>query len=403
MRMDRRTLLQGLAGASTLGIAGCMDIISGSSGPDNDASLWHARAEGPKAELNDNVDQYNDESEVDIAASHIADLEDKVTSNIPAGDGPEAYQWAHDWVVKHHERGDLSDQSDQIDVDLGQFTDAAANAVQTEDAVVGLPVNAETVGLIYNRNLVDEPPETVPEMVEIMDEFQNQDENRYGLSYPLDAYFISAWAHAFGGYYYDQEGDELGITMDETVEGFQYIIDTFVPYMPSDYENDPQAAAFADGNAPFAINGPWFLGTVADKDFDVGVAPLPSPEGGEPKPFTGIKMWYFTPRMEEDEERAEAARNFVEWYATNEDIAMERAEQQAAIPVLNSVAERDDLPENVDGYAAAVEQGQRMPNTPHMDKVWEPTENAFFNALNGETELRGALEDAAETIRDDWE
>jgi maltose-binding protein MalE len=44
-----------------------------------------------------------------------------------------------------------------------------------------------------------------------------------------------------------------------------------------------------------------------------------------------------------------------------------------------------------------------MPNTPHLDKVWEPTEHAFFNALNGETELRGALEDAAETIRDDWE
>lgn len=403
MRMDRRTLLQGMAGASTLGIAGCMDVISGSSGPNDDATLWHARAEGPKAEFEENLEQYNEENDVEISGSHIADLESKVTSNIPAGDGPEAYQWAHDWVVKFNQRGDLSDQSDQVDVDLGQFTDAAANAVQTNGELVGLPVNAETVGLVYNKDMVDEPPETIEEMQSIMDEHHDPDNNTYGLSYPVNGYFISAWAHAFGGYYYDQENDELGITNDETIEGFQFILDELIPYMPSDYEYDPQAAAFADGNAPFAINGPWFLGSVTDNDYDVGAAPLPSPEGGEPKPFTGIKMWYFTARMDDDEERAEVARDFVEWYATSEEIATQRAEKQAAIPVLKSVANRDDLPENVRGYAAAVEQGQRMPNHPHMDKVWGPTENAFKSAINGEQELEPALENAAETIRDDWE
>ncbi len=55
----------------------------------------------------------------------------------------------------------------------------------------------------------------------------------YGLSYPLDAYFMSAWAHAFGGYYFDESNVELGLSNEATLEGFQFILDNLRPYSPT--------------------------------------------------------------------------------------------------------------------------------------------------------------------------
>lgn len=75
----------------------------------------------------------------------------------------------------------------------------------------------------------------------------------------------------------------------ETIGGLNIVIEELNPYSPDDPAYDAQAAVFAEGNAPFAINGPWELGNL---DFDTGVAKLPAPEGGTPAPYSGVQMFY---------------------------------------------------------------------------------------------------------------
>jgi len=368
------------------------------------ATTWYARSSAEGETLKGLIEEFNSQSRHTVDGSDLSDLEQKTQSAIPAGQGPQIFEWAHDWVGDYYQRGFLSDQSGQLSVSMDTFTDAAAEAAQFDGATVGLPFAAETVSLLYNTEYVDTPPETVSEMVDVMEEYHDPDNGTYGLGYPLNAYFMSGFAQAFGGYYFDPEADEmLGLANDETLKGFEYILDTFVPYMPNDTQYGPQAAAFSEGNAPFAINGPWFLGTAREKGVDVGVTSFPTVDGSEASPYTGIQLWYFAKGMEQSESDAAAAREFVEWYVTNEEQLLADAESHGFIPVHEDLAGADDLPASVQGFSEAVQQGVPMPTHPRMGDVWGPLETGFGKALDGNMSVSDAMVEAEETIRSNWE
>ncbi|SFR35982.1 sugar ABC transporter substrate-binding protein [Halogeometricum limi] len=432
MTMDRRTVLKHLGTAGVVGaLAGCAgvqeqgegteasqsgdgsgdstasgdaDSTTESSGPAGTAKAWYSLPDTEIPLRKEALGMYNEASKHTIEGADISDLRKKTTSAIPANQGPKTFEWAHDFVGDYYQRGFIVDKSDSISVEMDQFTDAAQGAVQFDGATVGLPHSAETVALVYNTEMVDSAPSTVSEMKTVMEEYHDPQNGTYGLGYPFDPYFTSAWAQAFGGYIFDPEEDpQLGVNTDATAKGVKFALDNFAPYMPNDPTYGPQAAAFAEGNAPFAINGPWYLSTLNEKGVDYGVAKLPTPEGGEPNPFTGITMWYFSKAMSEDGPGTQAAMDFIEWYATNEDIALRNAKEQGAIPVLDSIATSDDLPENVQGFSEAVQQGVPMPTHPKMNAVWTPYGDALTKLFNGDMDVKPALDEAAKTIRSNWE
>ena len=426
--MDRRSALKTIGVTGLVGgLAGCASVQEGGSeteqggneeetegesgdsettesGPAGTATAWYSLQDTELRAREDAIEAFNSESRHSVEGSDISDLKKKTTSAIPAGEGPQVFDWAHDWVGDYHQRGFLADRGDDLSVELDEFTDAAAEAVQFEGNVVGLPYGAETVTLVYNKELVDEPPETLAEMESAMEEHHDPGNNTYGISYPFDPYFTSAWGQAFGGYYFDPEKDpQLGLTQSETIEGFELALDTFKPYMPNDPSYETQSAPFAEGNAAFAINGPWYLATLNDKGVDYGVAKLPSPDGGEPRPYTGIQMWYFSKAMEDDDADASAAQSFVEWYATNEEMLTTAAEEQGSIPVLESLSGSDTLPDDVQAFSETVQSGVPMPTDPKMGDVWQPLTDAVTNIFNGDAGVEEAMETAEQDIRANWE
>ncbi len=426
--MNRRTALKYFGTGALVASAGCASVqeqsgttssdggsagdeTSGdstgtteSSGPAGEAKIWYSLPESEVDARKKAVENFNGSSKHTIKGSDISDMRKKTTSAIPAGQGPQTFEWAHDWVGDYYQRGFVVDQSDNLSVSLDKFTEAAAQAVQFEGNVVGLPHDAETVALVYNKDVVDEPPETVSEMKSVMEDHHDPDNGKYGMSSPVDPYFCSGWAQAFGGYYFDPKKDPmLGLSKSETVKGFEFFIDNFKQYMPKDPGYEAQAAAFAEGNAAFAVNGPWYLATLNKKGVDVGVTTLPKPEGGEPNPYTGITMWYFTKPMSEGGADAAAARSFIEWYTTNEDIALKGAKQQGSIPVLKSLAGSDELPPKVKGFSESVQMGTPMPTHPKMNKVWGPLGTALTKAFNGDASVKKAMQQAEKSIRSNWD
>ncbi|USZ67533.1 substrate-binding domain-containing protein [Halorussus salilacus] len=430
MTMDRRTILKNLGVAGAVGaLAGCAsvqednssdssgdDTTDGSDGSDSSdeseesdpsgtGTVWYSLSEAEKERRESTIEEFVEETGYDVNNSDISDMQKKTTSAIPAGEGPHTFEWAHDWVGDYTQREFVVDQSDQVEVDLDQFTEAAADAVQFDGKLVGLPHDSETVALVYNTDIVDEAPETVSDMVSVMEEHHDPDNDQYGLGYPFnDPYFLSPWLQAFDGYLFDVEADDqLGVAKEETIRGAEFAVENFAPYMPNDPKYEPQASAFAEGNAAFAINGPWYLSTLNDNDINYEVAKLPTPEGGDPTPYTGITMWYFATGMEDGGDDAQAAREFIEWYVTNEDLMLQNAEDQGAIPVLTELVEGDDLPDSVQGFSAAVQQGVPMPSDPKMNEVWDPVKNALTKLFNGDAEPEPAMNQAAEEIRSNWD
>ncbi|WP_435360706.1 extracellular solute-binding protein [Haloarchaeobius sp. DFWS5] len=368
------------------------------------ASMWHARKQAEKRIFQDQVKQFNSDYDQQVNLSEVAELSTKTETAIPAGKGPHSFDHAHDWAGKYYSNGWLVDQSDSLRLDLSEyFTEVAAKASQFDGATVGLPYAAETVGLVYNKELVDSPPETVSEMQSIMDEHHAPKDGMYGLSYPVNSYFMSGFVHAFGGYYYDAENDEVGLEKQETIEGLKFVKEQLAPYMPDSPKYGAQAEPFKQGRAPFAINGPWFLGGAKEAGVDVGVAPLPTPDGGEPSPYTGVKLLFFSKKMGKGKEaNATASREFAEWYATDKDVLNTLVEEHSYIPVHKELASSDDLPANVQGYTEAVDQGIPMPTHPNMQDVWGPTDDAILKVYNGQASPEKALKEAAAKVRENW-
>ena len=433
MTMDRRTTMKYLAGASAVGVlAGCISTEEpesdddGNGGDDagdyeehddwetvepddvsGDASLWHSLSGGEQDDFESHLESFNDQFDADVAPDHISDLEEQTMAAIPAGDGPELFVWAHDWIGDYHQNGFLSDQSDEVSFDLEEYFGENAESGMFNGELHGLPHAAETVGLIYNTEYVDEPPETFDELLEIAEEHHDPDGGTYGLGWPMDAYHVSALPHGFGGYYYDDDSGELGLTNDETVESFEYVLEEVWEYMPNDPEGEAQEAVFLEGNAPFLFSGPWQLGQLDEDEFEWGVAPWPDVEGNTPSPFTGVQLIYFAAAMDEDDERAGAARAFAEWYTTNTAAIAQMADEHGFIPVHNAFAddgeEEDELTDDLQGFAAAVDQGEPMPTDPDFQPVWEPLEDEWWEALNGNKSVADAMADAESRIEDAWD
>lgn len=430
MPIDRRTVIKGIGvtGAAAA-VAGCIateeeeeptdddPADDGTDGADDDpeddtaveetgsASLWHAFAEAEANDLVEYVERFESETGHEIREEELAELEEQLNTSLPVGEGPDTFAWAHDWLGPFEERGWLYDASDDLTVDVeGTYTGAAQQAITWQDGIYGLPFAAETVGLLYNRDMVDSPPETLEEAVEIMEDHHDPAAGEYGISYPMnDPYFVSAWIHAFGGFYYDAEADELGLELDETIEGLETLVDSFWPYAPADPEYESQVAVFNDGNAPLAINGPWQVGGFRDAGIDVGVAKLPTVDGNEPSPYTGVQMWYFTQEVANDDDALLAAREFAEWYTTDEEVILTNAENHGFIPVEQDLAEHDELDEDVVAFAENVAIGRPMPAHPKMDQVWDPVTDALERVLNDEQTARESFEQAADEVRSAWD
>jgi len=373
-----------------------------------DAMLWHAMTEAETETFETSLEQFNDENDANVRAEETGDLRNRVETTLASGDGPEMYRWAQDWAGEHWERDFLYDASGDVGVDIDEtFSEAAVQAITVgdDDAVVGLPVGGETVTLLYNRDMVEEPPETFAEMESIMEAHYNPNNGQYGLSHPIDAYFASAWLHAFGGYYFrvDDNGEGVtGMDLDETKRGMEFLRDRIWPYVPADTNVGPQQQVFMNGDAPLAVNGPWSIGTFEDNGVDVGVTSFPTVEGNNPAPYTGTMMWYFTARMGDDEDRRDAAIEYAEWIATNEDRQLAYADAHDHVPVLDSIDE-SQLNERVAGFKGSYDAGIAMPNHPKMASVWTPVEDAMSAVLHDGADIDTRFDEAAEQIRSNWE
>ena len=374
------------------------DMESGVTG-----TVWHARNKASTQKFEETISGFKGEYAPEVESSKIADLRKKTTTTVPAGRGPHVFEWVHDWGGEYWQRGFLSDQSGNLRVPREMFTGAGQRAMQFRDKTIGLPRSAESPTLVYNEDKVSTPPETLSEMVSMMEDHHDPDNGQYGLAHPIDTYFISAWAQAFGGFIYDGESDELGHTATDTLKGFRVIKENLWPYMPKDPGYNPQAAAFSSGSAAFAVNGPWYLSTLDEKGVNYGVTTMPEVEGNSPRPFTGVKMFYFAKRMDAEPEKGKAARQFAEWYVSNEEKLLSLAKTQGFIPVHRDVAKKDDLPSHVKAFADQVNSGVPMPSTPHMNAVWSPTASAFLKYLKGNAELEPAMQTAEKEIRNSWE
>lgn len=365
--------------------------------------IWHAIGPNELKAFEDLIAEFEIEyPNIDIQLEQKADLETSLKAAIPAGQGPDLFMWAHDWIGKFAEAGLLEPIDEYITPEiLNKFSPMAQNAIEYGGHYYAMPYAAETVALIYNKDMVPNPPKTFDEMKAIMEKYYNEAEGTYGLATPMDPYFLSGWVHAFGGYYFDDKTKTPGLDKPETLQGFKFFFEQIFPYVAKTQDYNAQVSLFHDGKAPMMINGPWSIPDVRNAGINFGIVPLPAiDEQHRPHPYGGVRLIYVAKLN--DPSKKDAIWTFLKWFTTNPDVIKTLSLQNGYIPVLTEVLNDPEIQNDpvLYGFGQAVQYAIPMPKSPEMGAVWGPVGTAITDIIAGKKTIEQALQDAQKEILD---
>ncbi len=323
----------------------------------------------------------------------VQNMKEAVKAGVIAGDvenTAHVFTWAHDWTGELAEGGYIVALDQYLPPETlqdlqAQFLSVAYSAGVYKLHLYGLPWAAESIALVCNTEMVQSPPTTYEEWRTLMEQYYNPDADTYGLAYQIDPYFVHPFVGAFGGYYYDETTDSVGVNSTGTVEGIKFLIQNILPYeYTGDLGHEMQLKVFIEGRAPCMITGPWDIPAIKQSIPSIVVSPIPEIDGKTPKPYSGIKLLWITKLAEQDKDRLYASILFAMWFTLNDDTLKTLVDEASFIPVKLSLIQY--IQENIDkypivaGFIESISNSVPMPKSPKMAKVWGPVADAL-NAI----------------------
>ena len=273
---------------------------------------------------------------------------------------------------------------------LSQFTD---------DGLVGWDGSqylvADQVGnhltFVYNRDLIPDPPETIDELIEVLQETTRDFDgdgriDQYGLTWNYtEPFFFIPFLTGFGGWMMTEDGQPT-LDTEATVRAIQFILDLRDRYgvIPPSTDYETAHAMFSDGTAASIINGPWSWSSYGEAGIDYGLARIPyvSETGNWCAPLVSAKGYSANANVSED--RIPYVRRVLE-YLTGAEMQRRMAVELSTIPVIASVRDTPEVEGNAFLQASLrqLEVGREMPTAPQLRQVWDGMRGPYQLVMNG--------------------
>ena len=338
--------------------------------------------------------------EVQVTLVDFGTMKDEVSTKGPAGEGPDVFIGAHDWV------GELATNGSISPIDLGgrdnEFTETGLNALKWDGAQYGLPYVTEAVAVYYNTDLISTPPATMAELTAACDAIEV--DNCLGVpggNDGGDAYHHQPFLTVKGGYIFGYDPatgfdvEDIGLGTDEAIAGAA-VLETLIAdgYVASTNYDDAKNL-FLEGKEAFWLTGPWELGGLEDQDtVNWSVMTLPTVEGDIMRPFVGVQGFYLSAFAQNAAIAEEFLLNFI---ATDETmLALFEADPRGSAHIATIETVSSD-PINAT-FAISGETGQFMPNVPEMGAVWGPVGDNFLALRNADVDAEVAMTTASEQV-----
>jgi arabinogalactan oligomer/maltooligosaccharide transport system substrate-binding protein len=375
------------------------------TGPPRELVVWHAYRGAEKdafeAVIADFIASQNRYVVSPLAVPYDA-YADKITAAVPRGKGPDVFIYAQDRLGGWVEAGNTIEPLDFfIEDDVrARFLDLPLEAMVYRGTTYGLPFNYKVVTQIYNKALVDAPPTTDAELVEVAQGLTNVAAGDYGLAYSYsDFYYHSALMNAYGGGVFDADAQPT-VDQPANVRSVEKLLewvreDRILPAEPS---TALITSLFNEGKAGIVFSGPWFLGEIAES-VDYGLAKLPYVEeaGAPMRPWVTVEGIYVAAPSQLKEGAYELAR-----YLTDVPAARRMALEGRQTPANQAVYDDPEVAADpiLTAFRAQVEDAVPMPNLAEMSITWSPVTTAM-NAIMKGTSPQAALTEAQEKVQTD--
>ena len=354
--------------------------------------------------------QFTDDTGIKIKVEIPENITDRFQQAAASGSGPDVLFWAHDRYGEWAQSGLLAPVTPSQDFKK-TVNDMGWDAMTSKGKIYGYPISMEAISLIYNRDILPEPPKTFEEMFSLNDKLKNmfppndKKKKNKGIKTimwdQIQPYFSMPMLAANGGYVFKKTANgydvkDTGVNNKGALEGAEMLtrlIDKGV--MPRGVDYGVMESTFNKQQVAMMITGPWAWANLDKSGIRYGVAPLPSIKGKPSRAFVGV--WGAT--LNNASPNKELSKEFLENYLLTEEGLKIMNDD---VP-LGAVANRDFMRKlekdpRIKATFANVTNGLLMPNVPEMGKFWSAMESALRNITSGRQKFTEALNDAAKRI-----
>nr|4DXB_A Chain A, Maltose-binding periplasmic protein, Beta-lactamase TEM chimera [Escherichia coli]4DXB_B Chain B, Maltose-binding periplasmic protein, Beta-lactamase TEM chimera [Escherichia coli]4DXC_A Chain A, Maltose-binding periplasmic protein, Beta-lactamase TEM chimera [Escherichia coli] len=236
--------------------------------------------------------KFEKDTGIKVTVEHPDKLEEKFPQVAATGDGPDIIFWAHDRFGGYAQSGLLAEITpDKAFQDkLYPFT---WDAVRYNGKLIAYPIAVEALSLIYNKDLLPNPPKTWEEIPALDKELKAK--GKSALMFNLqEPYFTWPLIAADGGYAFKYENGkydikDVGVDNAGAKAGLTFLVDLIKnKHMNADTDYSIAEAAFNKGETAMTINGPWAWSNIDTSKVNYGVTVLPTFKGQPSKPFVGV-------------------------------------------------------------------------------------------------------------------
>ncbi|WP_216329505.1 maltose ABC transporter substrate-binding protein [Deinococcus aestuarii] len=346
-------------------------------------------------------------NKVTIVSLPLDQMADKLINSAPKGQGPDLVVTLPQDRLGQLAASGAVEPMDRYVVSKADLDRAAVQAMTYRGKLFGLPMFAESVALIYNKNLVPTAPTTWNEFLSAAQ--KNTGNGRFGFLVDLsNAYTNYGFFNAYGSYIFKNNGGTLnvgdvGITNAGALKALSVMNDLRYKYklVPEGVSNDAAKSAFVDGRAAMIVTGPWDMGDIKKAGINYGITTIPAPPGATSKwgPLVGVQGVVLNAYGKNKSVAAQFAQALV---TSSAQLSFNRA--GGRIPV--NLAARTQLKNDpiVTGFGKAISAGTPMPNVPEMGAIWGPWGSAVAQSVqkpgpNYASILAAALKEIKGNIR----
>ncbi|MDO6705973.1 maltose/maltodextrin ABC transporter substrate-binding protein MalE [Photobacterium sp. 1_MG-2023] len=341
--------------------------------------------------------QFEADTGIKVTVEHPDKLEEKFPQLASTGDGPDIVLWAHDRFGGYAQAGLLTEVKPS-DAFRSQFADFTWDAVSYQGKYVGYPVAVEALSLIYNKDLLPEPPKNW-EDVAALDAKLKQQGKRAVMWNLQEPFFTWPLLAADGGYAFKftasgYDAKDVGVNNAGAKRAMTFVKSLVEKgVIAPDVDYTIAEAGFNKGEVAMTINGPWSWANIDKAGINYGVALLPKLNGNPSKPFVGV----LTAGISSASPNKDLAVEFLENYLlTNDGLRKVNNDTPLGAVALNSFQDELSADARISATMANAMNGEVMPNIPQMSSFWYAEKAAINNVVNG----RQSVEEALNTVAD---
>ncbi|KQX62655.1 ABC transporter substrate-binding protein [Paenibacillus sp. Root444D2] len=296
-------------------------------------AFWDMHTEAESKFFKDLIDEYiKSQDQVQIEYSTY-DQASYTTTKLPtgfaSGEGPDIYMISPGDFMKFAKSGLMKDLTPDFAPGVKEdFLPASLDAVTYNGKIMALPFELETLGLYYNKEMLDKAGVQVPKTWDELHAAAKKltTDKVAGLIIPPDKgpYFNFIWYPFLwqqGGNVLSADGTKSTFNTPETAKALDFWGSFFKEGLsPKKLQLGPwEIDNLGNKTAAMQIVGTWAINRIEEKykDVQIGLAPIPTPTGG--KAATDAGGWKMAVNGQ-SKHAAEAAK-FVMWAFGSSDLS----------------------------------------------------------------------------------